>query len=246
MLVGLCGDRHVPLAQTSSLCDKVQSTLAGILKRIRRFFRHWQERVWCLRKKKKKKRGVPPTGVCACMTLHQSPYFEGGDAWLANKAGWLSMHEMYVKSEPQAFYLLAGACKLDGLPVAPSMLVGLFPSATDIVPLPPPDEQPMPDKVQSTLAGILKRHQETSLRHWQDDRVWYCQCLVQDLEEKWHSLRRSRASSEERARVRADLIEAEKQEMDAERDWLQDTVPTPELEVTAFFDLEWSVLAKAE
>ncbi len=180
------------------------------------------------------------------MTLHQSPYFAGGNAWLADKAGWLSMHEMYVKSEPQAFYLLAAACKLDGSPIAPSMLVGLFPSATDIAALPPSGDRPLPDKVQNTLAGILKRHQETSLRDWQDERVWYCRCLVQDLEDKWHGLRRARASSEERARVRADLIEAEKQEMDAERDWLQDTVPAPELEVTALFELEWSVLTTVE
>ena len=110
---------------------------------------------------------------------------------VGDNAGWLAMYAMYVKSEPQAIYLLAAACKLDGSPVDPFRLVELFPSATDIVSLPPPDERPVPEKVQSTLAGILKRHQEISLRDWQDVRVLYCEYLVQDLEEEWHSLRRA-------------------------------------------------------
>ena len=95
----------------------------------------------------------PPTGLRAQVNLQQAPYFKGGNAMLAGKAGWLAMQAMIVKTQPKSAYLLAAAVTFCMERVAsrfhieqtdPFMLAGLFPSATRLE----SSEQPVPKDVQ--------------------------------------------------------------------------------------------------
>ena len=91
------------------------------------------------------------------------------------------------------------------------------------------------------LANILEGHRKASLDDWQEQRILYLENLVPDLENEYRRIRTSRDQSGAKARLRAELAEAETQELEAERNYLLGTPTTPDLKITNLFDLEWSV-----